>query len=308
MKKFKHIFMLLIAALLLLAAACSSRQGDSGLVKQTLEPTSAEPTAEAPTNMPDLTRAPTPEPTIDPTPEPTQEQTKERPSDEWFIEQAWSVAQRIGEIYGLKLDRETADAWGFSDRWVEFRASDIEYAKGVRIAFVDNGHNNDFVIDMHDSHIMYSFENDEDTQEAIPEWWELWREQRIVVTPEDIVTAGCTETEGDEYMQTVARLCGEKMAELLTGAPEGFPARCIKAVAAGSRYVEWTNTSGYAVSMAVIPEDPLGFELFFDIDMTLFEDEAYPELWGWCEYGGLWELEREGENWTAGVYLDREGR
>ena len=303
--------MLLIAALLLLAAACNSRQGDSGLVKQTLEPTSAEPTAEAPTNMPDLTRAPTPEPTIDPTPEQTPEQTKERPSDEWFIEQAWSVAQRVGEVFGVEFNKESSSVLN-SERTpcVFFDASEPTDITGVSIGFLDYKGINDFSVIMFGSSLNFSNKSAAATEREreIVEWRKRWGEQRIVVTPEEIVTAGCTETEGDEYMQTVARLCGEKMAELLTGAPEGFPARCIKAVAAGCEYVDWTYTSGYAVSMAVIPEDPLGFELFFDIDMTLFEDEAYPELWGWCEYGGLLELEREGDNWTAGVYLDREGR
>lgn len=308
MKKSKHIFMLLLAALLLLAAACNNRQGDSGLVKQTGEPTSAEPASDAPTNMTELTRAPTQEPTDESTPEPTKEAKKERPSDEWFIEQAWPVAQRVGEIYGLKLAKETACVFGSTERFVELRESDSEDAKGVLIEFEDNEHNNDFVIDMSDSVLLGWREYDEDTAKEITEWWKYWSEQRVVVTPEDIVTAGCTETEGDEYMLTVARLCSGKIAELLTGAPEDFPARCIKAAVARCNYSE-REQSGYYVSIPVIPEDPHGFELFFDYDMTLFENEAYPEFWGWCRYGGRLELEREGDNWVAGVYLDRgEGR
>ena len=189
---------------------------------------------------------------------------------------------------------------------MELRENDSEDANGVVINFVDKEHNNDFVINMHLSHLSIRREYDEDTAKEMTEWRKHWGEERIVVTPEDIVTAGCTETEGDEYMLTVARLCAEKMAELLTGAPEGFPARCIKAVATRCEYHE-LPISGYSVSLAVIPEDQFSFERFFSTDMTLFEDEAYPELWGWGEYRGIVELEREGDNWVGKKNLDQGG-
>ncbi len=309
MKRTKRIFILtLLLAALLLAAACSSRQEDSGLVKQTPEPaTDAPANKKEPTAEP--TFEPTPEPTPEPTLDPTQEAKKERPSDEWFIEQTWPVAQRVGEIHGFKPDRGTAYVVGDGyDVYVMLRESDSDGAKGVGIGFKDHSHNNEFAVEMRDSMLLFPQAYGEDTAQAIDEWWERWEKQRIVVTPEDIINAGCTETEGDEYMQTVAKLCAERMAELLTGAPEGFPARCIKAAPARCGYVEMEYKSGYGASIAFIPEDPLGFDLFFDKDMTLFEDEAYPELWGRCSYGGILELEREGDNWIAGASFYREGR
>lgn len=308
MKKSKHILALLLAALLLTAAACNSRQGDTGLVKQTGEPTSAEPATDAPTTMPALTRAPTPEPTQEPTPETTDELEKGMPSREWLIDDAWEIAKRIGDIHGIELKKELVEVRNTSSCSVSFYSERRDDGSGCGIYLsYDRNAEGEFCVSLSQSTNHYPEE---------PGWYnethdfKRWREEfnnrEIVVTVDDLVNAGCTETEGEEYMEAVGRCYAKKLALLFSeNAPEGFPARCQDARLVKCSY---DAASGeHSVLLAVVPDDICVFNAYYDDFCRFYDGLDDPELWGWLDYAGTVKLELVNGSWVGRACLDMGG-
>ena len=136
-------------------------------------------------------------------------------------------------------------------------------------------------------------------------WWDKISAETISVTEEDVKKAGCSETEGDEYMRAVYRCYSEKLAALLTEAAGSAPFGC---KAADVLYCEPDEDfpGSYFIRLAVVPTDIEAFAAFCDEDIA-FSGEEYPEAY-YCRalfYGRTTLVKGEDGSWFASAKLDR---
>ena len=253
----------LIAAVLLLAAAVAivafTGSGRNAAAEEIAVGPTSEPTA-APTarpTFPPITEAPTAEPTAAPTAAPTM------PPQDVLLGTAYASLSRVAEMYGLELDRNNYSLSAYDDEgglpaaYVCFYETDNRGARvGGNVRCFADG----FRVDFNSIRFTPAWnweEPDERLTEAAEAEFAAMR-SAIIVTPDDIAAAGCTEFNGQEYYDTVGACYAAKLAELYKNAPEGYHSRCAEADAVTVEPGVWLS-GAYTVSLALRPEDIFAF-------------------------------------------------
>ncbi|MBQ2518142.1 MAG: hypothetical protein II536_04865 [Clostridia bacterium] len=113
---------------------------------------------------------------------------------------------------------------------------------------------------------------DAELSSAAAGWLETFGAEQITVTPDDIAAAGCTATEGDEYLEAAYGCFAAKLAEKYMGAEAENPARC---TAADVVSFDADDHGTHTIKLAVIPADPYGFIYYCDGLCTLCTEGEY---------------------------------
>ena len=153
-----------------------------------------------------------------------------------------------------------------------------------------------------------------DSSDRTSEWLESlelerWNAEFLfgehTVTGEDIIRAGCTETEGTAYRIAAVECLCRLFKEILENAPEGCPYRCKEVrVRACEYFGERSGTSWITcgIYFAVRPYDVCAFYEYSDVSSEFICDESDPD-YGWMWFGGQCVLRRNDEgNWTENQY------
>ena len=130
--------------------------------------------------------------------------------------------------------------------------------------------------------------------------------ETFIITPEDIANAGCTATEGEEYLLAVGRCWQQKYAEFFTSLPENYPGYCYEMLPLGctvDRYFADQNKVQFVAGFASRPADLRAIAcLYFGINEGAnFADESYPpEIYGWLvTYGGTMLQKQADGSWVG---------
>ena len=153
-----------------------------------------------------------------------------------------------------------------------------------------------------------------------PESWyasypdEVWQEytaymderETVVITPEDIAAAGCTETEGEEYLLAIGRCYQQKLCELFTDMPENYPGHCceMRPISCETILSEDGQQLRLRLGFASLPKDlRLIFNRFAgDTYTSNFADESYPpEIFGWLITYGNTDLKKQADGSWVGT-------
>ena len=276
----KQFYFIILAALFAISAAACTNGGNNEGGKQDAHSTPHETQPAGPTEGPSA--EPAPEFTADPTEKPQQP----FPDDEWFIEEAWKAACAIGNALNMHPDRGSIEIWHSSGNhptfYVELYMND--YGPRLDLHFNYSSDANGYKLVSAFCPFNRDFFKSEEEQ---AEWWQnfnrdmvTWRQKfenpRITVTPNDIAAYGCTETEGDEYMDAVAHLMQKKWADLFRSEPEGSVLYCYE-LKEGS--VSFSGAEGSFCCMARF-SDPAAIDEFFD-GQTWFDADEGSETYGW---------------------------
>lgn len=280
------IALLLTVALFAGFAACTKdgKKTDSAL------PTDASASAPATETAPTAAAtepAQTNEPTQTTAPDP------DFPTDEWFIDEAWKFAQVVAELHDQHYSREDAYFWDkhLSPEpsatgnycWIVFPSIDGPQDLMVEI---NRGSDGNFRVDADFASLQMSDDTYQQLlrEKNIYEWSRRLQETQIVVTAEDIAAAGCTASEGREYMDTVYNCYCEKLMEFYRGLPADCPAYSYEAKLVSCVYDE--SADQYYMDFAFKAPDIFGLWMTFEDSVRFADENCDPEYYGWLILSG----------------------
>ncbi len=216
----------------------------------------------------------------------------------WYIDNAYPLAERIGREHGIEFDKAAAEC--STDKTgdhasVSFPASDGSFALNIGASRSSDGV---FEADLSGPFVrfFYGEEELERLTEEVREWGEAFRSELITVTPEDVINAGCTETSGSEYMNTVYRIFAEKLAERYLALDAEAPGACRSAQVMS---VEDDSLGDGLIKIAAVPNDLARFCLHTDFEYGFVIDET-SEFYGKTFIAGFAVLtQREDGCWVG---------
>lgn len=225
------------------------------------------------------------------------------PPDEWLLNEAWSVFSMVAEVHGINLDRDIytvkSDLGGI-DSIICFFAEEKGVGVSGHICRFDDG----FRVDLEQTRFMFAedWEEPEDLYNEAKNAEFMARIEGITVTPEDLVSYGCTATSGNEYLEAVGACYASKLAELFVNADEGFHDKCYEA-AVNRAEIKSDEEGVYLIELAVRPEDIFAFAQAREMDYSI-NDGSYDErFFGWFNIAGTYKLEqREDGSWAGGIF------
>ena len=318
----KIISLALACILLLSAFACSGgeQKAETPAPDGQDAQASAEPTAET-------TAEPTEEPTAAPTEELAPDLTSKPqsyyvPSNEDLIEQAFPIAEAIGAVHNKHYSKENA----IVQLLMNFAKYDPDYEGYrllVQISFIaEEPFQNIIISGWPDKDGVYRFGMKDAAMgagadefalktvydsEVFDAYQTLLCETEFIITPEDIAAAGCTATEGEEYLLAVGRCWQQKYAEFFTDLPENYPGNCYEMQPLDCElhfYKPEQGTVSFRVGFASLPSDLRAIHMnYFEVDTgSVFADESYPpEIYGWLVTYGYTRLEQQEDGSWVGT-------
>ena len=328
MKNFSlKTYAIALAFILLLSAfACSGGEqkaetpAPNEQQAQTTDEPADEPTAEPATEP---SAEPSPEPTVEPTADPAAEPPAvptavptamplDGPStdeEKQYAEAAYRFVEQIGRIHNKHFSSENTTVGEFDWLSVVFQAE--EPGQSIRMLGKPDG-NGGYTFSMKDMTMVMlinEFREQEWRDSYSEDVWKAYerslRGAHFVITPEDIAAAGCTATEGEEYLLAVGRCWQQKYAEFFTSLPENYPGYCYEMQPLDcsiDRYNEEQNRLQLHVGSR--PEDQRAITyLYFELDEGGgFADESYPpEIYGWLVTYGYTRLEQQEDGSWVGT-------
>lgn len=309
----KTISLALACILLLSVCACSGGEQNSA----TPAPDGQQAQASA---------EPTPGPTSESTPKLTAEPTPTRqpqsywvPVDEQLIEWAFPLIETVGAVHNKHYSPEHASVQGYMEYDISYGYRLLLYigfaseepAQGLKLLCRPDNEGN-YSFNMKDLTMMgTTIESEQAWIATYPE--DVWtayqqslKETRFIITPEDIAEAGCTATEGEEYLLAVGRCWQQKYAEYFTSLPENYPGYCYEMRPLDcmvDHYNADQNTVQFVAGFASRPADlqAISFNYFEGDWGANFADESYPpEIYGWLvTYGGTMLQKQADGSWVG---------
>ena len=251
-----------------------------------------EPTqtpTQAPTQVP--THAPTQAPTARPTSAPTAAPDPEGKTDEWFIEEAWRLMNRIADVHVQQFDKDSAVVTRTGSDYVSVDFDSVSIPGQVYRVKMEK--------DERGSYRIWAVFTEIAENEAGEAYRELLneadpygkaaelRETRIVVTKADVRAYGCTAAVGtDEYREAIANCYMQKLVELYSREFDHLsPFRCyeVRGMHCGNDDDEdGASPSSYQIVIAFRTQDPLALTYLFDLIPEIYVNTKYSlDYYGW---------------------------
>lgn len=214
----------------------------------------------------------------------------EDPTDEWFIEEAWKVINRISEVHNLQFDKATATVSRSGSKNVRVDFPLVSIPGQVYQVLFEKNENGNFVV-----WAVAPEETDDEAGAAYTEWRineaktgeklvEL-SDTQLTVTESDVRAYGCTAAIGtDEYLDAVANCYMQKLVALYTeefGADSPFRCYEVRGTHCGKAGAPYTGTV-YTIVIDFRTKDPLALMYVFDFMPWFIVNTEYSmDLYGW---------------------------
>ncbi len=216
------------------------------------------------------------------------EKPAETLDEEWFIEEAWKVAERFEEAHGVQLKKDGAFIVYSSSPLVSFPDSDNLYRLYVNFKRGENGCEPDYEL----SYLSPANESGEDylawyRKTGIDALISGLDNAEIVVTAEEIEGSGCAEA---EHLDAIGSLFIEKLIEYYKALPESSPLYCYEIKPIAFRHEEDAGGTFYEFEFAVRAQEPFAYTECF-IDRTMLGSSDYAQgIDGWLLVFGMQRL------------------
>lgn len=235
-------------------------------------------------------------------------------TDEWFIEEAWKVINRISEVHNLQFDKAMATVSRSGSKNVRVDFPLVSIPGQVYQVLFEKNENGNFVV-----WAVAPEETDDEAGAAYTEWrineaktYEKLAElsdTQLTVTESDVRAYGCTAAIGtDEYLDAVANCYMQKLVALYTeefGADSPFRCYEVRGTHCGKAGAPYTGTV-YTIVIDFRTKDPLALMYVFDfIPWFIVNTEYSMDLYGWLSAWTMVDINVAADgSWTGSGMLN----